>query len=391
MSSVPDFSRFAFISATSVGKERPALLLGKQRDSDTADAVIRKNAAPETKALVQQKPHAIGEQPSRTTVKGLVELYCDESGVERPLKLLIVGHNPSDQSWEKGHYYANPSNRMWPLLAKASIVPSHFTAVHDKRCPGELGIGFTDIMSGVAETHSSTISDSTFQSFKHSFYKRVSAHVKRAGVGEENTSVETAAYPRVIAFAGVRQWKALFPAGYFEAKGKSKRAPEPGQPSVAQLFGKYGNPAGIAVVQEAAVPPAETPSAPAGLKYGLQTERPSDWPSALAASEVFLLPSSSGAAAMTTAEREGPYLALGQLLQEPRLRWVPGEGLECFRVQGERPAEIGAATAAAMAAQSEACLRIIDEGLEKPCAVSHFTLGAGLPSGGSSADAIELD
>ncbi|CEG45810.1 Uracil-DNA glycosylase-like [Plasmopara halstedii] len=35
---------------------------------------------------------------------------------ERRLRLLIVGHNPSDHAWRTGYSYSNPTNRMWMLL-----------------------------------------------------------------------------------------------------------------------------------------------------------------------------------------------------------------------------------------------------------------------------------
>lgn len=28
----------------------------------------------------------------------------------------MVGHNPSTVAWATGHFYANPSNRFWPML-----------------------------------------------------------------------------------------------------------------------------------------------------------------------------------------------------------------------------------------------------------------------------------
>lgn len=30
---------------------------------------------------------------------------------DAPLRLIIVGHNPSEHAWKSGHYYSNPSNR----------------------------------------------------------------------------------------------------------------------------------------------------------------------------------------------------------------------------------------------------------------------------------------
>lgn len=195
------------------------------------------------------------------------ELYATPGTAEKQLKLLIIGHNPSAQSWAKGHYYANPSNRMWPLLAKAGIVPAHFTAADDQQCPSLCGLGFTDIMPGVCETDSSKFPDSAVAACKASLYQRLVAHCKRVG------GVHSA--PRLIAFAGLRQWRALFPATHSRSR-----------------------------------PAAEED------RYGIQTERPPDWPAELAACAVFLLPSSSGAAAMTTEQRQAPYLALGQLYKD---------------------------------------------------------------------------
>jgi hypothetical protein len=37
---------------------------------------------------------------------------------EQPLRLIIIGHNPSDHAWRSGHFYSNPANRMWPLLRR---------------------------------------------------------------------------------------------------------------------------------------------------------------------------------------------------------------------------------------------------------------------------------
>lgn len=66
---------------------------------------------------------------------------------EWPLRLIIVGHNPSEKAWELGHYYANPSNRMWKLLSAAGIVPPAFAASDDDDCPISCGVGFTDVAS----------------------------------------------------------------------------------------------------------------------------------------------------------------------------------------------------------------------------------------------------
>ena len=38
---------------------------------------------------------------------------------ETPLKLLVIGHNPSHHSYSSGFSYSNPSNNFWKLLVKA--------------------------------------------------------------------------------------------------------------------------------------------------------------------------------------------------------------------------------------------------------------------------------
>lgn len=65
---------------------------------------------------------------------------------EWPLRVIIVGHNPSEKAWELGHYYGNPSNRMYKLLSTAGIIPPDFTASNDGDCPITSGVGFTDVV-----------------------------------------------------------------------------------------------------------------------------------------------------------------------------------------------------------------------------------------------------
>lgn len=67
---------------------------------------------------------------------------------EIPLKLLVVGHNPSHHSWGSGYSYSNPSNNFWKLLVKGGVIPQDWTVEDCARLPGELGIGFTDAGQG---------------------------------------------------------------------------------------------------------------------------------------------------------------------------------------------------------------------------------------------------
>lgn len=186
---------------------------------------------------------------------------------ERRLLLVIVGHNPSSYSWNCGHYYANPSNYMWKLLVNSNLVPSHFTAQNDYQCPHNCGIGFADLAVGISETISANLKMEKLRRCKQSFYERLVSHCERVSING-NISVESCA-PKVIAFAGKRQWQALFPNRKCDA-----------------------------------------------FSYGFQTNLPQDWPKPLSQSLVFLLPSTSGAAAMKREERCLPYRDLGKFVND---------------------------------------------------------------------------
>jgi len=80
---------------------------------------------------------------SSSSSEGLQEKYGNP---ERPLRLILIGHNPSAAAWRDGHYYSNPSNRMWRLLGGAGIIPLHYSAKDDDSCPSTCGIGFTDLV-----------------------------------------------------------------------------------------------------------------------------------------------------------------------------------------------------------------------------------------------------
>jgi TDG/mug DNA glycosylase family protein len=61
------------------------------------------------------------------------------------LVILFVGTAASDISAEKGHYYANPSNRFWQLLFHAGLM-DHLLSVEDDSTILEYGLGLTDVV-----------------------------------------------------------------------------------------------------------------------------------------------------------------------------------------------------------------------------------------------------
>lgn len=287
-----------------------------------------------------------------TEALGLPERYKSPyQQYENPLKVLIVGHNPSYQSFTKGHYYANPANRMWHLLTqRAKILPSYYIAKDDIHCPYEHRIGFTDVCCGVCETISGNISDDQVRERRTDFYQRLLSHCQRVQRDHNLATIEEAA-PQVIAFAGVRQFKALFPIGYGKASsgGSRKRnSSSAGLGKTSKLMksflSQYGDSSTTAMkLASSAIDLTDdgenkvvdydfsnendaSISAEVGkesnkktsnstIPYGVQKELPPDWPCELASSIVFLLPSTSGAAAMTNEQREAPYIELGELVQ----------------------------------------------------------------------------
>lgn len=70
---------------------------------------------------------------------------------------------------------------------------------------------------------------------------------------------------------------------------------------------------------------AQTKGGKAGaFRFGLQPAalRPPGWPFPADRTAMFVVPSSSGAAAMTNEAREAPYRALGDYLSQPGREWT---------------------------------------------------------------------
>ncbi|KAK2076571.1 hypothetical protein QBZ16_005331 [Prototheca wickerhamii] len=131
--------------------------------------------------------------------------------------------------------------------------------------PELAGVGFTDLGSGVAGTHSAKFSSTTLAAWRAPLFERLAAHAAVAGT------------PAIVAFSGKRQFAELFP---------SKHA--------SILLSEHR---------------------PASIVPGRQRVLPSGWPLDRRACEVWVLPSTSGAAAMSREERWGPWRALAARLE----------------------------------------------------------------------------
>lgn len=188
----------------------------------------------------------------------------------RPLRLLIVGHNPSAHAWRTGHYYSNPSNRMWKILPESGVAPPWVVSCEaDDRLPEEAGIGFVDVGCGHPGTESAKFTSQDFEAWAGGFYRRLERAAAEAG-GRAGCTCGRCGEPAFVAFAGKRQYLELMNVGRAGRKLAS-------------------------------------------VKTGPQDELPPRWP--LQTSRVWVLTSTSGASALTNEARLAPYEALAEQLQ----------------------------------------------------------------------------
>ncbi|AZB43199.1 mismatch-specific DNA-glycosylase [Bacillus sp. FJAT-42376] len=61
------------------------------------------------------------------------------------LSILFVGFNPSIQSGQTGHHYANPTNRFWKILFEAGLTERIYRPYEDHTLLA-IGYGFTNIV-----------------------------------------------------------------------------------------------------------------------------------------------------------------------------------------------------------------------------------------------------
>lgn len=135
-----------------------------------------------------------------------------------------------------------------------AIVQSKYSIEDQNILPSEMAIGFTDV--GLFEgSNAASFTDGFMKTWIPDFYRRLLAHSRRATGG-----------PEFIAFAGKRQFKILFETGKID------------------------------------------------IQYGEQTILPVNWP--LRDVRVWVLPSSSGRAVMTSLERSSPYTELACELEK---------------------------------------------------------------------------
>lgn len=68
------------------------------------------------------------------------------------LDVVFVGTAVATASAERGHYYSGRGNRFWQLLYEAHFTPKLLRPEDDATLP-DLGIGITDLVKDVAQSH----------------------------------------------------------------------------------------------------------------------------------------------------------------------------------------------------------------------------------------------
>ncbi|MFT4151230.1 MAG: mismatch-specific DNA-glycosylase [Paracoccaceae bacterium] len=65
------------------------------------------------------------------------------------LDVLFCGTAAGHASAARGHYYAGPGNRFWPMLAETGLTPRRLRPEEDHLMPG-FGLGLTDLAKDVS-------------------------------------------------------------------------------------------------------------------------------------------------------------------------------------------------------------------------------------------------
>lgn len=171
------------------------------------------------------------------------------------------------------------------------MIPPHFTCEDDGKLPHLCGLGFTDLGTGIPGTKSGAFKPTVLHSWRASFYERIKAHAARSG-----------APPSIIAFTGKRQFQVgrFLVGGWTHISVLLVYKPNRTLPQQELLF-DYGT----------------KPT----VDFGLQTVRPEGFPFSPEETQLFVLTSSSGAAAMSNEVRLAPYQELAKLVAA--IPWEP--------------------------------------------------------------------
>lgn len=97
--------------------------------------------------------------------------------LERDLKVIFVGYNPSIRSGEVGHHFASPSNRFWTILYRAGLTPRKYSCAEDRELL-KLGYGLTNIVPRPTRA-AADITGPEYQAGKGELYHKISLYRPR--------------------------------------------------------------------------------------------------------------------------------------------------------------------------------------------------------------------
>ena len=182
---------------------------------------------------------------------------------DSPMHTLMIGHNPSNSTWETGHYFANPTNKFWKLIDESELLDSvHYenadeiVQINDDMLVAS-GFGFTDFIE-TPGNDANSIKMADIIANREVFMKRI-----------ENYANNINSQLKRLCFVGKKQWKQQF----------------------SQPLAK--------------------------CEHGLQVAdlRPSHWPKQINDLDIWVLPSPSGRAVISNNDRLKPYLLLSEALK----------------------------------------------------------------------------
>ena len=182
---------------------------------------------------------------------------------DSPMHTLMIGHNPSNSTWETGHYFANPTNKFWKLIDESELLDSvqyenadEIVQINDDMMVAS-GFGFTDFIE-TPGNDANSIKMADIIANREVFMKRI-----------ENYANSINSQLKRLCFVGKKQWKQQF----------------------SQPLAK--------------------------CEHGLQVAdlRPSHWPKQINDLDIWVLPSPSGRAVISNNDRLKPYLLLSEALK----------------------------------------------------------------------------
>lgn len=137
---------------------RPKVMAGRVRTGRSVVAL--KHVARSSPSHDDERPAGLTarEEPAPTlgqeghdvsTVHGddsALRDWINYAGRKHPLRVVFVGHNPSDRSWDVCAPYAHSSNRFWKLLGESGLVEEGLSrATMFAKLPDLMGLGFVDL------------------------------------------------------------------------------------------------------------------------------------------------------------------------------------------------------------------------------------------------------